>query len=327
MDRLKFALWIALGIITFSMVGPWSSVAYAQETAAAAVGSESGTTTEVVKSENIWHTIKEGGLIMIPLAGISMWCTALFIECIMKIRLIKFAPPDVVQMLRAAFMEENYQQAWRICRSRNTFLTNTLRFGLERIGRGRIASETALTEHAMKESMIYRTKVSYLSTIGVVSPMVGLLGTVTGMVEAFKTLGSGGIGDPSLLAAAIGKVLIATATGLLIAIPAFFIYYYFRNKLQMVVVLAEDVMNQLMLDVKYEELHGIKIGDSLESELSGGGIAPYGAGGVQAGGGIAPGRRVSQAIRGVSVACPQCNAAITTGSPRCNACGTELQWT
>ena len=103
-------------------------------------------------------------------------------------------------------------------------------------------------------------------------------------------------------------------------------YYFFRNKLQFVIVLAEDVMNQLMVDVKYEELQGIKIGESLEAELAGGAAAPHGAGGVAAPG-AAAGRGVSQAISGVTIACPQCNSPITTGSPRCNSCGTELQWT
>ncbi len=287
------------------------------EGAAAAGGTESKT---------FWKTIKDGGWIMFPLFAISMWCLALIIEGFVRIRLSNFAPAETVRQLKAAFAEENYQQAWRVCKAKSTFLTNILRYGLERIGRGRSACEAALAEHSLKESMTYKTKISYLSTIGVISPMVGLLGTVTGMIKAFATLGHGGIGDPGLLAAAIGEVLIATATGLVVAIPAFFMYYFFRNKLQFVIVLAEDVMNQLMVDVKYEELQGIKIGESLEAELAGGAAAPHGAGGVAAPG-AAAGRGVSQAISGVTIACPQCNSPITTGSPRCNSCGTELQWT
>lgn len=276
--------------------------------------------------KRLWDTIVEGGWIMVPLAGISMWCLALIIEGFVRIRLPTFAPADIVRQLKAAFAEENFQQAWRVCKSRPTFLTNVLKYGLERIGRGRTACETAIAEHSLKESMALKTKISYLSTIGVISPMVGLLGTVTGMIKAFATLGTGGIGDPSKLAAAIGEVLIATATGLIVAIPAFFMYYFFRNRLQFVMVLAEDVMNQLMTDVKYDELQGIKIGESLEAELAGGAPAPHGAGGIAAPAGDA-GHRVSQAISGVTIACPQCNAPITTGSPRCNSCGTELQWT
>jgi len=263
---------------------------------------------EIAKEKTYWDVFKEGGWIMWPLALLSMWCVALIIEGFVRIRLVNFAPSDTVQLLRQTFGEENYQQAWRVCKAKSTFLTNVLRNGLERIGRGRAACESAIAEYSLKESMLYRTKISYLSTIGVVSPMVGLLGTVTGMIKAFATLGTGGISDPSKLAAAIGEVLIATASGLIIAIPAFFLYYFFRNRLQQVIVLAEDVINQLMVDVKYEELAGIKIGEALETELAGGavGVGMSGAGAS---------KRVSQVISGVSMACPQCNAPIAAGSP------------
>lgn len=297
-----------------------AGVGLAQETAAAPAAP-----AEVQHARSLWDVIREGGWIMWPLAFISMWCLALIIECSIRIRLPNFAPAETIRQLKAAFAEENYQQAWRVCKAKSTFLTNVLRNGLERLGRGRAACEAAMADHSLKESMIFRTKVSYLSSIGVVSPMVGLLGTVTGMIKAFHTLGSGGIGDPSKLAAAIGEVLVATATGLLVAIPAFFLYYFFRNRLQSVVVLAEDVVNQLMVDVKYDELQGIKVGEALETELAGG--APAATAPAAAPLAVAdPGKRVSQAISGVTVNCPQCNASITAGVPKCGACGSELQW-
>jgi biopolymer transport protein ExbB len=297
---------------------------FAEEAANAPAAAAGPAAAAHAKPTTVLGLFKEGGWIMWPLLIISMCCLALIIEGFIRIRLPNFAPADLVVQLRAAFSEENYQQAWRICKSKSSFLTNTLRYGLERIGRGRIACETAISEHSLKESMGFRTKISYLSTIGVISPMVGLLGTVTGMIKAFQALGQGGIADPSRLAAAIGEVLIATAAGLGIAIPAFFLYYFFRNKLQYSIILAEDVMNQLMVDVKYEELQGIKIGEVLETELAKGGPTPVGAGGTAAFEGE---KRVSQAISGVTMACPQCNGPITAGAAKCNACGTELQWT
>ncbi len=299
---------------------------FAQEAGAAAGAPP---VPEVAQAKTLWGVIRQGGWIMVPLALISLWCLSLIIECFVRIRLPNFAPVEAVRQLKAAFAEENYQQAWRVCKARSTFLTNIMRHGLERIGRGRAACESAIVENSLKEGMIYRTKVSYLSSIGVVSPMVGLLGTVTGMIKAFQTLGSGGIGDPSKLAAAIGEVLVATATGLMVAIPAFFLYYFFRNRLQQVMVLAEDVINQLMVDVKYEELQGIKIGEDLEAELTAGGApAANGEASVlgEAAGVEDLSKRVSQAINGVTVACPQCNAPITAGTPKCGKCGTELQW-
>lgn len=319
--RTNPSLLILLGLVFLAFAG----VAFAQEAAAGAAAAAPAAPVNIQESKTLWTVIRQGGWIMIPLALISMWCLSLIIECGIRIRLSNFAPADAVLHLKAAFAEENYQQAWRVCKGRSTFLTNVMRNGLERLGRGRAACEASLAETGLKESMIFRTKVSYLSSIGVVSPMVGLLGTVTGMIKAFQTLGAGGIGDPSKLAAAIGEVLIATATGLMVAIPAFFLYYFFRNRLQTIVVLAEDVINQLMVDVKYEELQGIKVGEVLEAELAAGG-SPSPVAETPAALAADLGKRVSQAVSGVTLNCPQCNAPITAGIPKCGSCGTELQW-
>jgi biopolymer transport protein ExbB len=308
----------------FFILAPCVHKVHAQDAAPAAAAPSEST---VMQKETFWQTVKNGGIIMIPLTLISVWCLTLIIEGFIRIRLVNFAPVDVVRQLKQAFSEENYQQAWRVCKSRSSFLTNTLRRGLERIGRGRVACETALNEYTLKESLLYRTRISYLSTIGVVSPMVGLLGTVFGMINAFKTLGKSGLADPSQLAAAIGEVLIATATGLLVAIPAFFMYYFFRNHLQRIITLAEDVIHQLMADVKYDELQGLRIGEEMEAQLAGMGTTPSGA--------PLPrfnspqnvmGARVSQLVSAGAAACPQCNSPIVQGAPNCGACGTELQW-
>ena len=71
--------------------------------------------------------------------------------------------------------------------------------------------------------------IDYLSVIGATSPMIGLLGTVSGMIKAFQTIGTQGMGKPEVLAGNIGEALVTTATGLIIAIPAMLFYYGFRN--------------------------------------------------------------------------------------------------
>ena len=126
----------------------------------------------------------------------------------------------------------NYQEAWEICNANKNYLANVLKAALTRIGRGKEAVEDAIAEHGLREATVLRTRNSYLSVIGVVAPMIGLLGTVIGMMGAFAVLGSTGISDPQALAGRIGEVLFATASGLFIAIPAFISYYIFRNMSQ-----------------------------------------------------------------------------------------------
>jgi biopolymer transport protein ExbB len=90
--------------------------------------------------------------------------------------------------------------------------------------------------------------------------MVGLLGTVSGMRGAFSSLGSSGIGDPAALSAHIGEVLIATASGLFIAIPAFMGFYFLRNKLQGSIHTLQEMAESLFRNAPYEYLKDADVG-------------------------------------------------------------------
>ncbi len=104
-------------------------------------------------------------------------------------------------------------------------------------------------------------RASYLSVIGVCTPMIGLTGTVTGMMKAFDKLGSSGVGDPSSLSAAIGEVLVATGAGLFIAIPAFMAYYLVRNRVTKGMHDLQEITNGLFRSFPYDEVAGRNIGD------------------------------------------------------------------
>lgn len=294
--------------------GPWlllvsTTVACAQEGEPAAAG------RAAAPAKNILQTILDTG----PL-GIMVWCAILacsvvmvtfVIQNMLSLRADRLAPPTLVKSLRQTLGAGNYQEAWETCNANQSYLTNTLKAGLERLGRGKDAVEDALAEHGLREATVLRTRNSYLSVIGVVSPMIGLLGTVIGMMRAFSTLSASGIGDPRALAGAIGEVLLATASGLFIAIPAFIFYYVFRNRAQTAIVTAEDRLNGLIEDVPYEELAGVRIGENFSA----------GEGGDVAGAGLS--RRVSMAL---TTNCPICNASIQAGQTPCPQCGAALDW-
>ena len=140
--------------------------------------------------------------------------------------------------------------------------------------------------------------------------MIGLLGTVIGMMGAFAVLGSSGVSDPRALALRIGEVLMATASGLFIAIPAFIFYYYFRNRSTIVLVNADDKLNYLVEDIPFDELAGIKIGETFEA----GSTAPSSS---------SSSRKVSVAL---TTNCPICNGTIQPGQSPCPHCGASLEW-
>ena len=281
-----------------------SATGWAQDDAAA--GGE--------QSKNIFQTIREGGgLIMaiwFAIVATSITMVTFIVQGILTLRKDKLAPPALVESLRQNMKAGNYQEAWEICNANKNYVANVLRAAITRIGRGNNAVEEAIIEHGVREATLLRTRNSYLSVIGVISPMIGLLGTVIGMIGAFSVLGSSGIGDPRALAAKIGEVLLATASGLFIAIPAFIFYYVFRNMTTAVVVHADDVVHQLVQDLPYAELEGVRIG----ADFNAGGAVGMPLGGV---------RKVSMAL---ATNCPVCNGAVNPGVNPCPHCGSTLDW-
>lgn len=259
----------------------------------------------------IWHGNYLTKLIWAAILATSTIMVTLVIQNALSIRNEKLAPRPLFDSLETAIRAGNYQEAWETCNANDNYLANVLKSGLGRLGRGKEAVEDSVAEHSLREATIMRTRNSYLSVIGVVSPMIGLLGTVIGMMSAFATLGASGISDPRGLATSIGEVLMATASGLFIAIPAFIAYYIFRNRSQMVIVHADDKVNTLLADIPYAELEGVRIGENFSS----GATTPIP--------GAHESRRVSMAL---TTNCPVCNGAITPGENPCPHCGTTLQW-
>src|SRR3989344_5592968 len=188
--------------------------------AAAAIGDETRS------RQTFWDIVTEDWPIMSVLLITSVAMMGLIVEGFFRIRLEVTAPTLLFNQLRELFQIQNYQEAFNLCQSKNNFLTNVILGGLRRVGQGKTAVDTTIQEHAVREGLRLRTKISYLSVIGVIAPMIGLTGTVYGMIKAFASLGSSGLADPSKLAGAIGTVLWATLSGLIIAIPAFLFYYF-----------------------------------------------------------------------------------------------------
>ncbi len=206
---LALALLAASLLLHPVMAQTSAAPAPATDSTAAPGAAPTGGTPEVHFSDMIY----KGGFVMIFL-GIASVCMVWFtIEGFISLRLAKLAPPALVARLKEAFKAGNYQEAWNICKANKCFLSNVLGNGLERVGRNKDAVEFIVEETAVRESNDLKTNTTYLSVIGVVSPMIGLTGTVWGMIGAFNALGANGISDPKALAGKIGEVLIATHVG------------------------------------------------------------------------------------------------------------------
>lgn len=251
----RFWIMMAAGWLALSSL----PLARAQEAAAPAPAA----TAEVAhkKDKTFFEVIRDGGVVMIPLGLVSMYMVALIMDSLRRIRNNVVCPPETVNLLRSQFSSGDYNGAYQTCRARPCFLTNIVRVGISMIGQGKEVTEKAMEDTMAKEISSMNTRIYYLNLIGVVTPMIGLTGTVLGMMGAFKTLGTSGIGDPSALAGAIGEVLVATASGLFVAIPGFASYYIFRNRIHAVSSYAEEIVNSLFRGMPYEHAAGLAVGD------------------------------------------------------------------
>ncbi len=265
--------------------------------------------------DSIIKQIIHGGpmvvFVWICLLATSVIMVTFIIQLAISMRKPNLAPAPLVDSLRQLISSGNYQEAWETCNANKNYLANVLKAGLSRLGRGKEAVEGALAEHGLREATLLRTRNSYLSVIGVVSPMIGLLGTVIGMMGAFSVLGASGMGNPKELAGKISEVLLATASGLFIAIPAFVAYYIFRNMSQASIVYADDIVNSLVTDMPYDELAGMQVGEN------------FAAAGVPQ---MARAVGITTSTVAAAASCPVCAGNVTVGQSPCPHCGSVLSW-
>jgi biopolymer transport protein ExbB len=213
------------------------------------------------QKKTLWQTIAQGGWVMVPIALCSIATLYLIGDGIIRTSPKRMAPPEAEENVKTLFRNGDYVAAYNYCKENPSPLTNVLRVAIGLLGEGKDVTEEGMTGELAKENSSMQTYISYLSVIGVCTPMIGLLGTVTGMIKAFAKLGAAGIGDPSGLSSAIGEVLVATASGLIIAIPAFGAFYFLRNRATASLHHIQDIINRLFRKMPYESLSGVHLGD------------------------------------------------------------------
>lgn len=163
---------------------------------------------------------------------LSVVALALMIENFLALKRDKLAPPELIDEIQALFDEEQFQEAMELCENEPCFLTRVAGAGIAKIGHSFDTIEKSIEEMGDEEAIKLHQKVGWLSLISNVAPMMGLLGTVSGMVVAFQTIAtSGGAANPAELADGISVALLTTLFGLIVAIPVTAVFAYMRNNL------------------------------------------------------------------------------------------------
>lgn len=190
------------------------------------------------------------------LLACSLLIVWLVVDVFLKSGAKRILPESERAVVRSHFQQGDYQAAYDGCAARPGVFNDALRAGLRHLGEGKRASEEAMMMALAGANASFQTKIAYLSVIGVIAPMVGLTGTVLGMIDAFSLMGQAGAADPSKLSGAIGHVLHATAGGLIVAIPAFVFYYALRNRVSHQFHAVNAELAELFRGFPFEELSG-----------------------------------------------------------------------
>ena len=203
----------------------------------------------------------EGGWVMYPITACSVAMIWFIVDGYIRTSAGKLYPVDHVTQLRELFKKGDYVGAYAFAKTAGSPVADVVRAGVAFTPDGKTMTEEAIISEITRVNAELKGRSSYLSVIGVCTPMIGLVGTVTGMMSAFETLGTSGVGDPSKLSGAIGEVLVATGAGLFIAIPAFMSYYMLANRINKGVHDITEIVTGLFRAFPYAEIEGCKVGD------------------------------------------------------------------
>lgn len=181
---------------------------------------------------SVGKLIVDAGIIGWLIIALSVVALALALENFVSLKREKLAPPEIIDEVQALFEEGQFQEAMDLCEQEPTFFTRVCGAGIAKIGHGYDVIEKAIEEMGDEESIRLHQKIGWLAMIANVAPMMGLLGTVSGMVIAFNEIAtSAGQASPAELAGGISMALLTTLFGLTVAIPVTAAFVYLRNTL------------------------------------------------------------------------------------------------
>lgn len=175
-------------------------------------------------------TIKSGGPVMIPLAACSVMALAVILERLWNLRRKKVLSPEVLTQVDHWVKQGVVEEAVALCRRVKTPMTNVIMAGLVNSRTSRSEIRLAVEDAGRQEAPALERNLNWLAICASISPLIGLLGTVTGMIRVFKVLSLEGPGNPYAMASGISEALITTAAGLIVAIPSLLFYHYFAGK-------------------------------------------------------------------------------------------------
>ena len=244
MDRQSLFGWWPVRSATIC-----SALTLAANRAAAQQGVETGAAPNPTKK--LLQVLQDGGPLMILIAACSFILCVFVFERAISLRRRRVIPRPFVKrflsQLRAGQLDRD--QALQLCAQNRSPVVDVFANGVKKWGRPAVEVEQAIIDAGERVTHQLRRYLRLFNGIATISPLLGLLGTVLGMIRAFNAIvQAGAMGRPELLAAGIGQALLTTAAGLSVAIPALIAYLFFGSRVDRLII-EIDALGQQIVDV------------------------------------------------------------------------------
>lgn len=192
--------------------------------------------------------IVQGGPVLWVIMVLSLAACVIIIERLLYLKRISVDEDKLFVRIKSSLLEGHYNEALSICDQNLSPFSSLLRIGIENRQQPEHIQREILKDAAALEAPALEKGLSALGTISTISPLLGLLGTVTGTMKAFGVLGKfGAVSDPSALASGVSEALITTVGGIVVAVPVIIFYNFLVNRVNLILTLLENRVNTLVM--------------------------------------------------------------------------------
>jgi biopolymer transport protein ExbB len=192
--------------------------------------------------------VVQGGLVLWIIMALAVVAIAVVAERLLYFRRIAGDEEALYRRIKSSLEKGHYEEALAICDTNLSPLSGLMKVGIEHRDYAEGVQKEVLKDAAAQEVPRLEKNIQVLGTIANISPLLGLLGTVTGTMKAFGVLGQfGAVSDPSVLANGVAEALITTVGGIIVAVPAVIFYNYLVGKANLLIIKLENQVNALIL--------------------------------------------------------------------------------
>jgi len=206
----------------------------------------------------MFEIVKAGGIVMVPIILASIVAAAIFLERLWTLQRRRVLPAELTDKVWKWVEQGQIQDKHIAALQQNSPLGKILAAGLANRNRDRQIMRESIEDTGRHVVHELERFINALGTIASISPLMGLLGTVVGMIQTFNSLNQGGAGSPAALAGGIAVALITTAAGLTVAIPALLAYKYLRGRVADLVVGMEKEAIKLVEAIDNDQNGGAR---------------------------------------------------------------------